>query len=289
MLRFKWHGGQIAVLAASVAAATASEASPAAAQSVLLTNTETGLVLEGRLVGFNANVFTISTSIGNFEINGDTVECSGTGCPIGHASAFDFHISGTPSVGTALMPLMIEGFAAANDGKVSTSPGPGNVGMRYDATREGDDATEIFRAQLSESSSAEGFQALIEGRAHFSMAAGEASAGTIAAAEDAGLGDLSDFSQEYGIAIESLSLVTHPDNPIDELTTAEFAGILAGRIDNWAFLGGPDLPIEIVAADEGDGSYAEVAARMIAPQDTPRVRAPITKTSHKAAVDRVTD
>ncbi|MEM8868838.1 MAG: phosphate ABC transporter substrate-binding/OmpA family protein [Pseudomonadota bacterium] len=289
MVKDHWLRGQSAVALALVMGTSAGAPSAVTAQSVVLTNTDTGLVLEGKMTSFEDGVFTVATTFGNFEINGDMVECSGTGCPIGHASAFDFHISGSPAIGSSLMPLLIEGFAVMNDGKVDVSTGPNDVGLRYDAFAGDNSQTELFRAQLEDNSSADGFRALIEGRAHFAMAAGEADLDNVTDARAAGLGDLNDFSQEYGVALEALSLVTHPENPVDTITTDQLIDVLTGRVDNWRDLGGPDAPIELVSADEGDGSYAQVAAQLLSPAAPPRLTSKITETSQKAAVETVLD
>lgn len=45
------------------------------------------------------------------------------------------------------------------------------------------------------------------------------------------------------LALDGLVFIVHPDNPVRELTRPELQAIFSGRINNWADVGGPNLPI----------------------------------------------
>ncbi|NVN84459.1 MAG: substrate-binding domain-containing protein [Rhodopseudomonas sp.] len=59
------------------------------------------------------------------------------------------------------------------------------------------------------------------------------------------------------------ALVIHPDNPVRMARLQEIGKILTGEISNWKQLGGPDLPIRVVAVREGGGVLASVEARLL--------------------------
>uniref|UniRef100_UPI00398C2A24 phosphate ABC transporter substrate-binding/OmpA family protein n=1 Tax=Yoonia sp. SDW83-1 TaxID=3366945 RepID=UPI00398C2A24 len=71
--------------------------------------------------------------------------------------------------------------------------------------------------------------------------------------EEAGLGDIRSTQNEHIVALDGLLLVTSPDNPVRAITEQNAALAFAGRISNWAELGGPDAPINIYVRDTNSG------------------------------------
>ncbi len=68
------------------------------------------------------------------------------------------------------------------------------------------------------------------------------------------------------VALDGLAIVVHPDNPVRALTSAEVQGLFSGAIDNWAGLGGPNLPVVPVGRERGDGARALLTERIMAEQ-----------------------
>ncbi|MGX5173311.1 PstS family phosphate ABC transporter substrate-binding protein [Aliikangiella sp. IMCC44653] len=60
---------------------------------------------------------------------------------------------------------------------------------------------------------------------------------------------------EEPIALDALAIITHPDNPISQLTITQIGEIFSGNISNWKQLGGPDMPITIYARDNNSGTW----------------------------------
>jgi phosphate transport system substrate-binding protein len=56
--------------------------------------------------------------------------------------------------------------------------------------------------------------------------------------------------QEHVIGWGAVVLVTHPTNPVNELTMTQVKQIFAGEIENWKQVGGLDEPITILSRDE---------------------------------------
>ncbi|WP_049621563.1 LysM peptidoglycan-binding domain-containing protein [Frateuria defendens] len=56
------------------------------------------------------------------------------------------------------------------------------------------------------------------------------------------------------VAWDALVMITHPSNPVGNLTLKQLHDIYYGKITNWSQLGGPDAPINVYAvASPGDG------------------------------------
>jgi phosphate transport system substrate-binding protein len=67
----------------------------------------------------------------------------------------------------------------------------------------------------------------------------------------------------FEIARTRAALVIHPDNPVRSARLQDIGKILTGEISNWKQLGGPDLPIRVVAVREGGGVLASVEAKLL--------------------------
>ncbi len=57
------------------------------------------------------------------------------------------------------------------------------------------------------------------------------------------------------IAVDAISLVVNPENPVDKLTMKEIARILRGEVRTWSQVqpGAPDIPIKVVVDDPQSG------------------------------------
>lgn len=53
------------------------------------------------------------------------------------------------------------------------------------------------------------------------------------------------------IAKDGIAIVVHKANPIQKLSRAQIVDIYAGKIKNWASVGGADLPITVISKAEG--------------------------------------
>ena len=67
----------------------------------------------------------------------------------------------------------------------------------------------------------------------------------------------------FEISRTHAAFVIHPSNPIRKARLQDIGKILTGEISNWRQLGGPDLPIRIVAVREGGGALASVESRLL--------------------------
>jgi len=56
------------------------------------------------------------------------------------------------------------------------------------------------------------------------------------------------------MAKDGLAIVTHPENPVRNLTVEQVRDIYAGTLINWSDVGGADAKIHVITREEGSGS-----------------------------------
>ena len=59
---------------------------------------------------------------------------------------------------------------------------------------------------------------------------------------------------DHEIALDVITVIVHPDAPVDDLTADQVFGIFTGAITNWSEIGGPDEAINVVVRDEASGT-----------------------------------
>lgn len=62
-------------------------------------------------------------------------------------------------------------------------------------------------------------------------------------------------SVEWKVALDGISAIVHPSNPVRELTIEQLGLIYKGDLTNWKQLGGPDLPIITYGRQSNSGTY----------------------------------
>jgi phosphate transport system substrate-binding protein len=61
--------------------------------------------------------------------------------------------------------------------------------------------------------------------------------------------------RRHTVALDSLAVITHPDNPIKDLSIEELHDIYVGVYKNWKELGGHDRPIIAINRDSSSGTF----------------------------------
>lgn len=60
--------------------------------------------------------------------------------------------------------------------------------------------------------------------------------------------------EQLVIAYDGIVVVTHPSNPVKDLTMEQVKQIFTGEITNWQEVGGKDMEIVVVSREDGSGS-----------------------------------
>jgi phosphate transport system substrate-binding protein len=64
------------------------------------------------------------------------------------------------------------------------------------------------------------------------------------------------------LALDALVPIASPDNPAPRISSADLARALSGEVDNWAQIGGPDMPLVLHGLSQGSDLAAAIAARL---------------------------
>lgn len=237
---------------------------PAIADDIRLVSPDSQLDMTGALIGFEDGVYTLQTAVGEIRISSDLVTCEGEACPVAQEATPDFTIKGSDTIGVELMPLLVRGYAESIGGVVNN---------RLVAERQalltilGDQGRgePLFSTLIEDLGSSTGFVGLLDRSAVLGMSSRAVRSSEVEELAAAGLGDLSSFEQEHGIAVDGLLIVVHPDNPVAALTEEQISAILAGEVTNWSEVGGPDLPVTVYSRDTNSGTYGTIEDRFLTP------------------------
>jgi len=116
--------------------------------------------------------------------------------------------------------------------------------------------SEAYRAKnkisitIEGSGSGNGIKSLIDSTCDIANSSRELKDSEIKSASDKGL-----KIREITVAYDMIIPITHPNNPIKSLTTAQLKAIYDGSVTNWKELGGRDGKIVVISRDTSSGTY----------------------------------
>ncbi len=237
-------------------------ASSTYAQDITLRSSDGTVNMNGELVSFEDNSYVIRTALGQLRVSASRVSCTGAACPDLAVGDIDVAASGSDAVGLGLMPLLLEGYAASLDAAATinntTQIGQFAAGLVADQGF-GDDIATI---QVTSTGTSDGLADLLSRRSEIAMAARRIQPVEAEALSADGAGDMFDPAQEHIVAVDSLIVITHPDNPIQTMNVRQLLGIYSGAISNWSQVGGPDLPVQVVIRNVGSNRRDVFEARI---------------------------
>ena len=103
---------------------------------------------------------------------------------------------------------------------------------------------------LSGGGSGDGIKALIDKSTQIAMSSREMKKEEIELAKSKGVNPV-----EHKVAIDALTPIVHPRNPVKNLTIEQLTQIYQGKITNWKEVGGKDLQIVVISRDTSSGTY----------------------------------
>ncbi len=95
-----------------------------------------------------------------------------------------------------------------------------------------------------------GIAALIDGSTDIAM-----SSRSLKMDEKMKLKDAGKDIKEVEVALDALSIIVNPSNPVKQLTREQLEGIYTGKITNWKEVGGADLAIVAYSRESSSGTY----------------------------------
>lgn len=209
-----------------------------AAQDVTLTARDGGLALTGTLQGWDGEFYRIATSYGLLTVDGQGVICDGPGCPDLTAPKIPVRIVGEGDPGRSLIPPLVAAFAKAR-------------GLDHEST---DGTTRLTDPQTGQTLAEFSFQPLAAEDARAALLSGRAELILSTGTEP-------DFGSRP-LALDALVPIVATDNPVAKISTADLARALAGEVENWSELGGPDMPLVLHGLPPGNGLQHALADRL---------------------------
>lgn len=245
------------------AAAGQTAAPPAQGAKVITLKSHDGSTqLRGELLGFEGGRYTLRTALGVLAVDALQVECLGEACPVDPLFGAKFDITGSNTIGAALMPALIQGYADTLTADLVRQPTstPNETVLRVVNL----DGREMAAITLKAHGSGEAAAALAAG-APIGMASRELRDAEVQTLAAAGLPDPRGTDREIVLALDGLLVLVHPDNPISSLSVAQIAALFSGGITNWSAVGGPDLPVTLYARDANSGTFDTFESLVLAP------------------------
>ncbi len=256
---FSIKAGAICILSIASAAVVPTHAF---ADDVTLKSADGTVNLTGEFLAFEDNSYTVRTPLGDLRIAASRVTCEGDACPVFEVAEADVEIAGSDTVGLGLMPLLLEGYAGYLDAAASITNANDGATMVAELIGDGGFGDELGSYLVQSSGSSDAFKTLLAGEAQIGMSSRRIRPEEARALRDAGAGNMVSPGQEHIIAVDSLVVITHPNNPVNSLTIAQVDDIYEGRITNWSELGGPDLAIKPISMPDGSGTRSVFESRI---------------------------
>jgi phosphate transport system substrate-binding protein len=223
----------------------------ASAQDVTLVAREGGIVLTGTLQGYDGEFYRIDTAYGPLTVDGQGVICEGPACPDLIAPKAVMRVVGS-SDAADLLPALFQACATARGLVYEPVEGQGYQARILDPESRKDLAEISFTPMAPDLATA----AVQEGAADLKLA--------FRAEPDLG---------SHALAMDALVAIVAPDNPTPEISTVELAKVLAGEVDNWAQIGGPDMPV-VLHALAGDTDLQRALSGRLGTQEAATVTHP---------------
>lgn len=236
----------------SALALTCAMLAPSATLSgeVTLRSADGTVNIVGEFVEFVDNSYVVKTGLGDLRVSAARISCIGESCPTFGEVEADVTLVGSDAVGAGVMPLLLEGYAThVGAGATITSTG-GDGQLLAELVADDGFGDPMGAYQVSSSSSDAAFAALLENNASIGMSARRILPDEARALRDRGAGNMISPSQEHILAVDTLVVIVHPDNPVNELSVGQLRAIYSGDITNWSQVGGNDAPITLVSWDE---------------------------------------
>jgi len=219
----------------------------------------------GDLVRFEDNFFVIQSEMGELRLSADTVACEGADCPAGVELSPYLTVAGSDTLADNLIPLLVEGFAAEADALTeSTRASDDAIEYEVEMTGEQGFGDPVGTIRVRSTLSSDGFSNLLGGSAEIGLASRRIRDEESELIQKYFGADMSSPANEHIVAVDSLVVVTHPDNPVSSLTMDQLRAIYGGEITNWSQVGGTNTPITVIQRPAGSGTRSVFTSKVFA-------------------------
>jgi phosphate transport system substrate-binding protein len=161
-------------------------------------------------------------------------------------------LCGSNTIGAELAPALIEEFLAHKGG---TDVARAVVGVERRRVFSAELGGVPALIEIDARGSATAFAALAKGHCDLGMSSRPIDDAEAAALQRAGAGELRSPAAEHVVALDGISVIVHPNNPLRALDRKALRDVFTGAITDWSELGGPAGRIEVIARDERSGTF----------------------------------
>ncbi|MFQ6551122.1 substrate-binding domain-containing protein [Aestuariibius insulae] len=231
---------------------------------VVLKSEDGAVSVSGNLLNYDGEFYLLDNKeLGTLRIQANAVVCTGLVCPVNNNTGPEFGIYGSRTVGTTLIPNLLRGYAKSVDATFEMTPteDPAERIVRL-TNSDGSLRAEI---DLQTRGSGSAFPALADGVAAIGVADRRMKDSDVEKIAPAGIPDLRDTANETVLGVDGIVMITHPDNPVRNLSALDVARIWSGEVTNWLEFGGGDYPITVNSFSESSGDRAVMMDALVRP------------------------
>lgn len=190
-------------------------------------STDGTVTMQGELVRYDENEFVLATALGEVHLPINRFSCDGDNCPVFAAEDADFIMAGSDTVAIGVMPLLISGYAAFLGAELEEKVINASGDLAGTVKQPGL-GTKKPNFLISSTSPYDAFENLGAQTIDIALTSeGRHSGQTRLLAQV----DASE-TQDHLLAIDSLVVITHPSNPVRELSLAQMRDIYSGKATN---------------------------------------------------------
>lgn len=235
----------------------------ALAQEVTLRANDGSASIRGKLVEYADGFYRIETELGVLRLAGSRMICEGEACPdLGTVEA-DVVFAGSSAIGQGIMPLLMAGWAYSMDAEAEVQNGPMEGSTVASLVADGGFGDPLGSYLIQSSTSDDAFAALLDGEADVGMSVRRIRPTEARALRADGAGNMVSVRQERIVAVDPVTIIVNPANPVERITLDQLAAIYRGDIANWSELGGLDAPITVFAREDGTATGEYFVERVL--------------------------
>lgn len=223
------------------------------------------LEVNGVVLGYDGTYLRLGADAGELTLDYRSVTCDGAACPVAEDYVPTVRLSGAHRMADILLPALIDGYARSHDLRTMRRE-VDDSRFEYDL-EDRQTGTPVMRFAFHVTNSDGGFHDLLNNRADLALSVREVRPSEVTAAQQAGLGRLSDPRRSEMVALDALVPIVSPSRKLSVLSPDALAAIFAGKLTDWAELGSLAGPISLHLLDPDSGYTQGFVDRVLGPYE----------------------
>jgi len=157
----------------------------------------------------------------------------------------------------------VASLAVAEDVRALTVKGSDTIGQHLgqDLARAYAEREPGVRVRWESIGSGTAFTGLLDGTADLGASSRAIRPDEIARAQELGL-----RLQEFVIGYDGIAVISHPSNPVEELSSGQLSALIGGQLTRWSEVGGRDGPVHLISRPSYSGTHGFFKDTVLAPR-----------------------